>query len=93
MPESRNRPKHHHHQHSHRPPHPPMPVHHNTLAKTRKSAAFVVSILAAVLGLAVAFFTQGADAFWLITGTLAGAIIGYLVGRNMDKSIQKEIRK
>jgi hypothetical protein len=93
MPESRNRAKHHHHQHPHRPQNPSMPVRHNTLARARKSAAFVVSILAAVLGLAVAFFTQGADAFWLIAGTLGGAIIGYLVGRSMDKSIQKEIRK
>lgn len=82
MPQSRNRPKHHHHQHH--------PVHtHHTPAKAKRSAAFVVSVVAAILGLAVAYFTQGPDIFWMIVGTAAGAVIGYLVGRSMDKSIEK----
>ncbi|MCW3109601.1 MAG: hypothetical protein JWQ09_4107 [Segetibacter sp.] len=81
MPQSRNRHKPHHH-------HQPVPSHH-TQPKVKRSAAFVVALLAAILGLAVAFFTQGADVFWMIIGTAAGAIIGYLVGRGMDKSIEK----
>jgi hypothetical protein len=66
---------------------------HHTLPKARRSAAFVVSLLAAILGLAVAFFTQGADAFWMIVGTLSGGIIGYFVGHSMDKSLAKISRK
>lgn len=79
MPQSRTRHKHHHHA---------VPSHH-AQPKVKRSAAFVIAVLTAILGLAVAFFTQGADVFWMITGTLSGAVIGYLVGRGMDKSIEK----
>ena len=85
MPQSRNRPKHHHH-HNHQH-HPVSTIHRE--AKLKRSAAFVVAILTAILGLAVAYFTQGPDIFWLVSGTAAGAIIGYFVGRNMDKSIER----
>lgn len=78
MPESRNRHKHHHHVQSHKTP-----------AKPKRSAALVLAIVAAIFGLAVAFFTQGADVVWMIVGAAAGAIIGYLVGHNMDKAIER----
>ncbi len=81
MPESRNR--HRHHQHH------PVPPHHAP-AKAKRSAAFVLTIIAAVLGLAVAWFTQGTDVMWMIIGTTSGAVIGYLVGHSMDKSIAKK---
>lgn len=77
MPQSRNRHKHHHVQ-----------IHH-TPAKPKRSAASILAILAAILGLSVAYFTQGADALWMIIGTAGGAVIGYLVGHNMDKAIEK----
>lgn len=78
MPQSRNRHKHHQH----------VQVHH-TPAKAKRSAALILAILAAILGLAVAFFTQGADLVWILFGAASGAIIGYLVGHNMDKAIEK----
>lgn len=81
MPESRNRHKHHH------PGHPASP---HADAKPKRSAAFFLAILAAVLGVAVTFFTRGADALWMITGAASGAIIGYLIGHNMDKAIKKD---
>lgn len=80
MPQSRTRQKHHH-------PHP-LPPHHAPV-KAKRSAAFVVAVLAGVLGLAVAYFTQGGDVLWLIIGTASGAVIGYFVGRSMDKSFEK----
>lgn len=86
MPQSRNRPRHHQHHHHHQQ-HSPATHHHP--ARVKRSAAVVVAMLAAVLGLAVAYFTQGPDLFWLFAGTVSGAIIGYFVGRNMDKSIEK----
>lgn len=76
MPESRNRHKHHQHQ-----------VSHHMTAKPKRSAASVLSIIAAILGLSVAYFSQGADYLWMIAGVAFGAIIGYLVGHNMDKAI------
>ena len=80
MPESRNRQKHHHH---------PSTAHRGP-AKRKRSAASVLAILAAILGLAVAFFSQGADALWMIIGAALGAVIGYLIGYNMDKAIEKD---
>lgn len=80
MPESRNRHKHHH-------PHHPAPLHSHP--KRKRSAAAVLSILTAILGLAVAFFSQGADLLWLITGSASGAVVGYFIGHNMDKTIEK----
>lgn len=82
MPESRTRHKHAHH---HAPSHQP-----HTTVKTKRSAAAVVAILVAILGLAIAFFTQGRDVFWMIFGTASGALLGYFVGHNMDKAISKK---
>ena len=76
MPESRQRHKHH-------PHHVQMP---HTHAKPKRSAAAVLAIIAAILGLAVAFFTQGPDILWMILGAGLGAIIGYLIGHNMDQA-------
>lgn len=80
MPESRNSHKHHH-------PHHPAPPHAH--AKRKSSAAAVLSILTAILGLAVAFFSQGADVLWMIIGAASGAVIGYFMGHNMDRGLKK----
>jgi len=48
-----------------------------------------VAVIVAILGLAVAFFTTGGDLGWMLAGVVSGAIIGYFVGRGMDKSIEK----
>ncbi len=79
MPESRNRHKRHHSPHHH------VQTHH-THVKSKRSAATVLAILAAILGLVVAYFTQGADLLWMLIGAAFGAVIGYLIGRNMDKA-------
>jgi uncharacterized membrane protein YgaE (UPF0421/DUF939 family) len=81
MPESRNRQKHHHHHQQ---------TAHHAPAKHKRSAAFVLAILAAVFGLAVAYFSQGVDALWMVIGAALGAVIGYLIGYNMDKAIEKD---
>lgn len=75
MPESRNRHKHHHNVQT-----------HHTPVKPKRSAAAVLAILAAILGLTIAYFTQGADLLWMIIGVAFGAVIGYLIGHNMDKA-------
>ncbi|MDQ6815157.1 MAG: SoxR reducing system RseC family protein [Bacteroidota bacterium] len=85
MPESRNRQKHHQHVHHQTGPHT-----QQSSPKNKRTAASVVAIIAGILGLAVAYFTQGADVFWLIAGTLIGVLLGYIVGRSMDRSIAKK---
>ena len=78
MPRSRLWHKHHHHSQ----------VHHVD-SKAKHSAAFILAVIAAMLGLAVAFFTQGADVLWMLIGAVAGALIGYLVGHSMDKAVEE----
>jgi outer membrane lipoprotein SlyB len=80
MPESRHRHK---------------PKHHHTapsiskVKKSKRSAAVVVAIVAAILGLAVTFFTAGGDGYMLLLGTVAGAVLGYLVGHAIEKRFEK----
>jgi len=83
MPESRNRHKHH--------PHPHHAQIHDTHTKPKRSAALVLAIIAAILGLAVAYFTQGPDILWMIIGASLGAVVGYLIGHSMDKAIEKKM--
>ncbi len=80
MPQSRNRPKHSQHH--------PLPNHTNR-PQAKRSAAVVIAVLGAIMGLSVAYFTQGAEVFWLIAGPLAGAVLGFIVGRGMDKSLKE----
>lgn len=79
MPESRNRHKHPHQDYT-----------HHTRSKKKRSAAVVLAILAAILGLAVVYFAQGADALWMVIGAASGAVVGYIIGHNMDKAIEKD---
>jgi hypothetical protein len=88
MPQSRNRPKHYLHRQHH---HPSSATHHP--AKAKRSAAFTVAVIAALMGLAIIYFTIGGEVGWLIFGAAAGGVIGYLLGRGMDKSIEKNIAK
>ena len=78
MPTSRHRKKHKQQQH-------PTPVH----AKRRGSAASVMAIAGAIVGLAVTYLASNANLIWVVIITILGAIIGFLIGKTLDKAAQK----
>ena len=76
MPRSKTR-KHHHEHHA--------PAKAERSQKNRSAVMFAV-ILCTVIGLGMAFFAAGSDPLWLAVGAVAGAGIGYLVGKQLDRS-------
>ncbi|RYZ30659.1 MAG: hypothetical protein EOO10_02040 [Chitinophagaceae bacterium] len=72
MPESRNRPGHHHQKKA------------NIPSKQRVKGRVIWAILFAVFGLLIAFFSLGADYLILIIVAAASALLGYVVGKNME---------
>jgi uncharacterized membrane protein YqgA involved in biofilm formation len=78
MPTSRHRKKHKHQQH-------PNPVH----TKRRGSAASIMAIVGAIVGLAVTYLASNANLIWVVIITILGAIIGFLIGKTLDKAAQK----
>jgi hypothetical protein len=74
MPQSRKRPGHHEHRN-------PGAV----SSKTRIKGKFVWAILFGVFGLLITMFaTMDNYTVWVI-GALAGAALGYIIGRNLEK--------
>lgn len=43
----------------------------------------------ALLGLVIAFISTGTDIIWLSAGVVGGAIVGYFIGKGMDKVASK----
>ena len=74
MPQSRKRPGHHEHRKE-----APIP------AKQRTNGRTLWAILFAVFATVVVFFAAGANYIVLILAAIAGAAIGYVIGRNMEK--------
>jgi uncharacterized membrane protein YqgA involved in biofilm formation len=75
MPESRKRPGHHeHHEAS------PIPGRQRTKGRT------VWAILFAVFALAIAFFAAGTNYIVLVIAAIAGALVGYIIGKNMEQA-------
>lgn len=81
MPQSKKR-KHHH----------PMQQGGGSLStKGKKTSAVGVAIIFfALIGLAIAYFTAGADVLWLAVGTIVGAGCGYLFGKQVDRSFSNK---
>jgi len=79
MPESRSRHKaHHHHQAS---------EHHR---KKKRKAATVMALFAALLGVIIVYIAAGSDPLWLVIGGIAGAVVGYFIGHNIDKTLKED---
>lgn len=80
MPTSRHRKKHKQQAHQHANP---------VYTKRRGSAASVLAIAGAIVGLAVTYLASNANWIWVTVITVIGACIGYLVGKKLDKATQK----
>jgi len=78
MPTSRHRKKHKQQQHA-------APVH----TKRKGSAASIMAIAGAIVGLAVSYLASNANWIWVVIITAIGAIIGYSIGKTVDKSTQE----
>lgn len=78
MPQSRNRPGHQYQKKADIP------------AKQRVKGRVIWAILFAVFGLLIAFFSVGADYPVLIIVAAVSALLGYVVGKNMEQdAVQK----
>ena len=76
MARSRNK-----HKHQHPPPH------HTANAKPARSVAVILAVIAAIMGLGLAWMMATDNLIWLPVGAIFGAVIGYLVGHSIDKSL------
>jgi hypothetical protein len=84
MPRSKTRHKHHsHHPNQPKHSHSQQPVVHHK--PKRRSAIPIMVVFIALLGVVAAFISAGAIIVWLIAGGVAGGIIGFFIGRGMDK--------
>ena len=77
MPQSRKRPGHQHQKQADIP------------AKQRTKGTVVWALLFGVFGLMISFFAAGINYAALAIGTIAGALIGYLVGKRMEAAAKK----
>jgi membrane protein YqaA with SNARE-associated domain len=83
MPRSRHRHKHHYHHAE--AVHPARPT-----RAARRSPVVIMIVFTALLGCMVALISAGTDPLWLFTGIIIGGIVGYFIGRSMDKVARKE---
>lgn len=44
-------------------------------------------IIGIILGLAVGYFSSGADPMWIAIGGVIGGLAGYLTGRMLDRDV------
>jgi uncharacterized membrane protein YfcA len=47
-------------------------------------------VFTALLGCMVALISAGTDPLWIFTGIIIGGIVGYFIGRGMDRIARKE---
>jgi outer membrane lipoprotein SlyB len=59
-------------------------------SKAKGKAAGVFTFGGAVVGLATGFFASNGQILWIIVGTIAGGLTGYLIGRKMDRDSVKK---
>jgi len=58
-------------------------------SKARAKASSVFAVGGAIVGLAVLYFATQGDFVWAIGGGVAGAVIGYLIGKGVDRAPKK----
>ena len=78
MPQSRKRPGHHEH-------HEPSAI----SSKQRTKGRTILAILFAVFAGVMSFFAAGDNYVVLVIAVIVGALIGYVVGKNMEQSAKK----
>lgn len=58
-------------------------------SKEKTSASTVFAVTGAVVGIAVLYFATQGNFIWAIGGGIIGGVVGYLIGKNVDKAPKK----
>jgi lipopolysaccharide export LptBFGC system permease protein LptF len=58
-------------------------------AGQRTKGRIIWALLLGVFGLLIAFFAAGKNYIALAAGTVIGGLIGYVIGKNMEKEVRK----
>ena len=58
-------------------------------SKARAKASSVFAVGGAIVGLAILYFATQGDFVWALGGAVVGAGLGYLIGKNIDRSAKK----
>lgn len=58
-------------------------------SKEKAKASTVFAVTGAIVGIAILFFATGGNYVWALGGGLIGGIIGYLMGKGIDKQPKK----
>lgn len=82
MPRSRSR---HKHPHGHHPA-----ATHEIAHKPKRKAAFVMSLLGAVMGAVIALIASDSQVLWILVGATIGLVAGYFLGKGIDKSTARK---
>lgn len=85
MPQSKNRPGHQHHSHrgTKNPGNP----------KIKSSPVVIAVVFFAVLGLGISYFVAAGSTTALIIGTVVGAAVGYIFGKQIKQSMSTKNEK
>jgi len=78
MPHSRKRKGHHHHHQEGM----------STAPKQKTSGHLIWSVLIAVFAVVIGFFAAGTNILVLLLCAAAGAVLGYFIGKNMEKTFK-----
>lgn len=71
-----------HHRKKHKHFQPPT---HTGLPKEKRNAATIFAIVGGVVALIISYSATDGNPVWVIVITILGSLIGYLIGRNIDK--------
>ena len=58
-------------------------------SKAKAKASSVFAVGGAVAGLAILYFATQGNFIWALGGTAVGAALGYLIGKNIEKTAKK----
>ncbi len=76
---------HHRRKHKHFQPPP-----HTGPHKQKGKASTVIAIAGAVVAFVIGYSATEGNIIWVIAITIIGALLGYLIGRSIDKSGEKK---
>jgi len=58
-------------------------------SKEKASASSVFAIIGAVVGIAILYFATQGDFLWALGGGVVGGLVGFLIGKGVDKTPKK----